>query len=56
MGSTNTADIGDNLFFQARATDNIGIQNLQLFINDNPVAILQDCLSDCFFTMNSSYC
>jgi large repetitive protein len=39
IGSTNIADIGDNLFFQARATDNVGIQNLQLFINDQPVAI-----------------
>jgi hypothetical protein len=56
IGSTNIADIGDNLFFQARATDNVGIQNLQLFINDNPVAIRQDYLSDCFFTMSSSYC
>jgi hypothetical protein len=56
IGSTNIADIGDNLFFQARATDNVGVQNLQLFINDNPVAIRQDYLSDCFFTMSSSYC
>jgi RHS repeat-associated protein len=39
IGSTNLADVGDALFFQARATDNIGIQNLQLFINDTPVAM-----------------
>jgi RHS repeat-associated protein len=39
MGSTNIADIGDDLFFQALATDNIGIKNLQLFINNTPVAI-----------------
>jgi RHS repeat-associated protein len=39
IGSTNIADIGDDLFFQALATDNIGIKNLQLFINNTPVAI-----------------
>jgi YD repeat-containing protein len=33
------ADIGDDLFFQALATDNVGIKNLQLFINNTPVAI-----------------
>jgi hypothetical protein len=56
IGSTSIADIGDNLFFQALATDNVGIQNLQLFINDKAVAIRQDCLSDGFFTMSSFYC
>jgi YD repeat-containing protein len=39
IGSTNFADIGDDLFFQALATDNVGIKNLQLFINNTPVAI-----------------
>jgi RHS repeat-associated protein len=39
IGSTNIADIGENLFFQALATDNVGIKNLQLFINNTPVAI-----------------
>jgi RHS repeat-associated protein len=39
IGSTNIADIGDDLFFQALATDNVGIKNLQLFINNTPVAI-----------------
>jgi RHS repeat-associated protein len=39
IGSTNIADIGDDLFFQAIATDNIGIKNLQLFVNNTPVAI-----------------
>jgi hypothetical protein len=40
IGGTNITDIGDAPFFQALATDNIGIQNLQLFINDKPVAVL----------------
>jgi hypothetical protein len=39
IGSTSIADIGDNLFFQALATDNVGIQNLQLFINDKGMAL-----------------
>jgi hypothetical protein len=55
IGSTNIADIGDNLFFQARATDNIGIQNLQLFINDNPVAIPRNYLPYCFLEGDRFY-
>ncbi|NJO28117.1 MAG: RHS famlily protein, partial [Richelia sp. SL_2_1] len=30
---------GENVTFQARATDNIGVAGLQLLINDNPVVI-----------------
>jgi large repetitive protein len=37
--STNIADIGNTVYFQVRATDNIGIQNLQLFINNQAVII-----------------
>jgi RHS repeat-associated protein len=39
IGNTNVANIGDALFFQARATDNVGIQNLELFINDKAVVM-----------------
>jgi choice-of-anchor C domain-containing protein len=37
--STNIADQGEEVFFQVQASDNIGIKNLQLLINNTPVAI-----------------
>jgi large repetitive protein len=37
--SVNIADPGEEVFFQALATDNVGIKNLQLLINNTPVAI-----------------
>jgi Putative Ig domain len=37
--SVNIADPGDEVFFQALATDNIGVKNLQLLIDNTPVSI-----------------
>jgi RHS repeat-associated protein len=37
--SVDFADPGETVYFQARATDNIGVTNLQLFINDTPVIL-----------------
>jgi Putative Ig domain len=37
--SVNLADPGEEVFFQAVASDNVGIKNLQLLINNTPVAI-----------------
>jgi choice-of-anchor C domain-containing protein len=37
--SVNIADPGDEVFFQVQASDNIGIKNLQLSINNTPVSI-----------------
>ncbi|BCL38132.1 putative Ig domain-containing protein [Nostoc sp. MS1] len=37
--STNIANKGDEIFFQVKATDNIGIANLQLLIDNKPVLV-----------------
>jgi YD repeat-containing protein len=37
--SVNITDPGEEVFFQALATDNIGIKNLQLLINNTPVQL-----------------
>jgi Putative Ig domain len=37
--SVNVADPGEEVFFQALASHNVGIKNLQLLINNTPVAI-----------------
>jgi Putative Ig domain len=39
MRSVNIADPGDEVFFQALASDNVGIKNLQLLINNTPVQL-----------------
>jgi RHS repeat-associated protein len=36
---TNIADIGDTVTFQVQATDNVGISNRQLLVNDQAVAL-----------------
>ncbi|WP_013334653.1 putative Ig domain-containing protein [Gloeothece verrucosa] len=37
--SVNIANQGDEVFFQVRATDNIGIANLQLLVNNQPILV-----------------